>query len=181
VLQDELGRPVYIGAVAGLAVEGKSVWVVDAAGRVYAGPREGGLSSGGRLFLGPGAAGRQFDLTCAEESKFTVQRQPARVRHRSEGPVMGFPGGERGTANCEREGRPVIESGERSLWVPARLGEPFEVKLFDEVGEEIPASSYAIEYEEKPGLFGTHYDYFRVTNHSGTTWRNVRFLAETVE
>jgi hypothetical protein len=48
-------------------------------------------------------------------------------------------------------------------------------------GEEIPDGQYEVEFEQKPGLFGTKYDYFRVTNRSGRTWSGVRFLAETVE
>jgi len=61
-----------------------------------------------------------------------------------------------------------------------RLGVPFTVTLLDTEGNEIPASQYLVEMEEKPGLFGTAYDYFRVTNPSGAPWRSVRFVARTV-
>jgi hypothetical protein len=175
-VRDEHGERVYLTAVAGLAAEGNTVWLVDAGGRVY--ESHEGLRGGGRLHLGPGAAGRQFDLSRVDEGKFTVEQQTSRVRHRSKGRVMGYPAGERGTGNCEREGRPVLKGGERSMWIPARLGEPFDVELFDAEGKGIPAADYSIELEEQPGLFGTHYDFFRVTNRSGVTWENVSFLAE---
>ena len=38
-----------------------------------------------------------------------------------------------------------------------------------------------VELEERPGLFGSRDDFVRVTNHSGATWRNVRFVAEAAE
>jgi len=177
-ITDRDGRRVYITAVAGLAVEGTRVWLADAAGHLYAGPESGGLQSGGQLFLGPGAAGRQFDLSQVEEGKLTLEAQPERVQHRSEGPVLAFPAGEQGTGNCEQEGRPVLEPGERSMWLAARLGEPFAVKLLDAEGKEIPSSDCVVEYEEKPGLFGTQWDFFRVTNRSRAQWRDVRFVAE---
>ena len=66
------------------------------------------------------------------------------------------------------------------MWIPARLGEPFRVTLLDSEEQELPAADYRIEMEESPGLFGTLYDYFRVTNLSGDTWRDVRFVAETL-
>ena len=94
---------------------------------------------------------------------------------------MGYPAREADCGNCEREGRPSLEAGERSLWIPARLGEPFRVTLREADGAEIPSPQYQIEIEEKPGLFGTHYDYFRVTNISGGRWDGVRFLAEVIE
>jgi hypothetical protein len=178
-VRDEAGRPVHLTAVAGLAAEGDTVWVVDAAGRVY--ESRGGLRGGGHLFLGPGAAGRQFDLSRAEEDDFTVEAQAARVQHRTEGIVLGFPAGQRGTGNCEREGSAVLEDGERSMWLLTRLGDPFRVRLLDDRGEEIPARHYSIELEGKRGLFGTRYDYFRVTNQSGAAWHDVRFIAETPE
>ena len=180
-VRDESGRPVYLGAVAGIACEGAAVWLVDAAGRVYAGPSSGGVRSEGRLFLGPGAAGRQFDLAKAAEDKFAVEAQPARVTHTSGGPVVAFSPGDRGTGNCEREGSPVLDNGDRSMWLPTRLGQPFRVTLYDGTGKEIPVGDYVLEFEEKPGLFGTQYDYFRVTNRSGGAWRNLRFVAETIE
>ncbi len=178
-VRDESGRRVYVVAVRGLACAGDRLWLAEAAGRVY--ESRGGLASGGRLFLGPGAAGRQFDLSQAAGSEFEVEAQPDRVRHSSEGLVMGYPAGESETGNCEREGRSILKEGERSMWIPARLGERFRVALFGAGGEEIRPGQYEVELEEKPGLFGTQYDYFRVTNRSGQTWNGVRFLAETIE
>jgi hypothetical protein len=32
----------------------------------------------------------------------------------------------------------------------------------------------------KPGLFGTQYDFFRVTNKSGAVWKDVTFTAEAL-
>jgi hypothetical protein len=180
-ITDQAGHRVYITAVAGLAVDGARVWLVDAAGRVYAGPDSGGLQSGGRLFLGPGAAGRQFDLSQVEESKLSVEAQSARAQHRTEGPVLAFPAAEQGTGNCEREGRPALDAGGRSMWLVARLGKPFRVKLVDAEGKEIPPTDYVVEYEEKPGLFGSQWDFFRVTNRSRAQWRNVRFVAEAAQ
>ncbi len=180
-LRDQSGQPVYVTAVKGLASSEDRVWLVDAAGRIYEGPPGGAVRSGGRLYLGPGAAGRQFDLTRASADEFTVETQEGRVRHTSEGLVMGYPTGESGTGNCEREGRPVLADGETSMWIPVRLGDPFGVILLQADGEEIPPSQYETGIEDVPGLFGTRYDYFRVTNRSGRTWQDVRFLAETVE
>jgi len=177
-IADESGNPVYITSVAGLAASRDAVWIVDAAGHIYQSPSQSGLRSGGRLFLGPGAAGRQFDLSAADESKFTVEAQAERVQHSAEGLVLGFIGDDNGTANCEREGRPQLDAGERSMWLPARLGEPFAVTLLDSDGNVIPPSAYSIETEETSGLFGTLYDYFRVTNRSGAAWRSVRFVAK---
>jgi len=175
------GEPVHIAAVRGLARSHDRVWLLDAAGRVYESPPGGGLRGGGRLLLGPGAAGRQFDLTQTKPGDFTVETQTARVRHLSRGSVLAYPSGERGTGNCEREGGPVLDPGKTSMWMPARLGEPFRVSLLDADGSEIPASEYDVELEERPGLFGTHYDFFRVTNRSGRAWRDVRFVAESLE
>jgi len=184
-VRDESGQPVYVGAVAGLAAEGARVWLVDAAGRVYAGAaslagQAGGLRSGGRLFLGPGAAGRQFDLRQIDGDRLEAETQPGRITHRSEGPVLAFASASRGTGNCEREGSPLLPNGDRSMWLPVRLGEPFRVTLYDDTGKEIPVADYLLEVEEKPGLFGTRYDYFRVTNRSGVPWRSARFVAETL-
>jgi hypothetical protein len=176
-LRDESGAPVYIPAVRGLACAEDRVWLVDAAGRIYEGPVGGGLRSGGRLYLGPGAAGRQVDLAQVREEHFTVETQEGRVEHRSQGSVFAQHGG-RGTRNCERDGRRELQPGERSMWVPARLGEPFKVTLLDGQGQEIPAAQYRLELEEQAGIFGTLYDYFRVTNLSGAAWRDVRFVAE---
>jgi hypothetical protein len=55
------------------------------------------------------------------------------------------------------------------------------VTLFDGDGSRIPAAQYRIEFEERPGLFGTQHDYFRVTNVSGRPWRDARFVAETTQ
>lgn len=95
--------------------------------------------------------------------------------------MTAYPAEESETDNCEREGRAVLADGETSMWTPARLGEPFRVSLFEGSGEAIPSSQYLVELEEAPGLFGTQYDYFRVTNRSGREWEGVRFVAETVE
>jgi hypothetical protein len=159
-----------------MAADQDRIWVVDAAGRVYESVE--GLRSGGRLFLGPGAAGRQFDLSAVEEAEFEWTAQRGRVKHRSEGFVMAPAAVGGGTGNCEREGRPVLEAGARSMWMPSRLGEPFRVRLLDERGVEISPAEYEVELEEKPGLFGSRYDFFRVTNRSGGAWHNVRFVAE---
>jgi len=177
-LADESGKPVYVTAVAGLATSGDAVWIADAAGRVYQSPSRSGLTSGGRLFLGPGAAGRQFDLSAVDESKFTVEAQAERVQHSAEGLLLGFIGDNNETGNCEREGRPELGPGERSMWLPVRLGEPFTVTLLDSDGNTIPPSAYSIEAEQTPGLFGTLFDYFRVTNRSGAAWRSARFVAK---
>jgi hypothetical protein len=179
-LRDASGAPVYISAVRGLACSADGIWLVDAAGRVYQSPPGVALRSGGRLYLGPGAAGRQFDLTQASQERFRVALQAGRVKHRWEGRLLA-PRGDGGTRNCEREGTSLLGAGARSMWAPARLGEPFGVRLFDEHGVEIPAGQYRIQFEEQAGLFGTRYDYFRVTNVSGKRWRDVRFVAETIE
>jgi len=178
-VRDEAGRPVHIRAVMGLAAAEDRIWLVDAAGRAY--ESRGGLRSGGRLYLGPGAAGRQFDLAQAAASEFEVEAQAGRVKHRWEGAVMAYPAGESETDNCEGRGRTVLANGETSMWTPARLGEPFRVSLFESAGEAIPSAQCLVEFEEEPGLFGTQYDYFRVTNRSGREWEGVRFVAETVE
>jgi hypothetical protein len=176
-LADASGRPVYVTAVIGAAFSSETIWLVDAAGRVYESPKGSGPVSGGKLHLGAGAAGRQFDLSTVDESRFSVEGQPVKVQHEVEGLVLGFPTGDVGTGNCEREGRPQIDDSERSLWMPSRLGESFTVSFTDADGAEIPASQYLLEVEEKPGLFGGSYDFFRVTNRSGHAWQSVRFLA----
>ena len=178
-VRDAEGRRVSVTAVSGLAADGDAVWLVDAGGRVY--ESHGGVMNGGKLYLGPGAAGRQFDLSRVEEAKFSLEAQPGRVRHRAEGRVLSPTSSEAGTSNCEREGISAVKNGERSLWAPARLGEPFTVTLLDRAGQPIPPESYAIEYEETPGAFGTQYDYFRVMNRSGADWQDVKFVAEAVE
>ncbi len=179
-LRDASGRPVYVTSVKGLAVGEEAMWLVDAGGRVYESPSGKGLVGGGRLFLGPGAAGRQFDLSRAAEASFAAEVQDAWVRHRFEGRVLGWPADQSGTANCEREGSVAVGEGERSMWMPARLGEPFGVSLFDSEDRLILAGEYVVELEERVGLFGTQYDYFRVTNRSGRAWRDVRFVAESL-
>jgi len=179
-LRDASGRRVYVTAVKGLAAGEEAIWMVEAGGRVYESPSGEGLVGGGRLFLGPGAAGRQFDLSGAAEANFAVEVQGAWVKHLFEGRVLGWPAERSGTANCEREGSGAVREGERSMWIPARLGEPFGVALFDSEDRLISAGEYVVEFEEKPGLFGTQYDYFRVTNRSGRTWRDVRFVAESL-
>ncbi len=179
-VKDASGEPVYLSAVRGLTFDEHSVYLVDAAGRIYRSPAGKGLCSGGQLFLGPGAAGRQFDLSRVAEGDFTVELQPSRVRHRFEGKLLG-PRADGGTTNCELYGSAVVQDGHRSMWAPARIGEPFRVSLFDGDGRLIPADDYEIEYEQRPGLFGTRWDYFRVTNQSGQAWRNVAFVAESIE
>lgn len=179
-LRDSENRPVYITAVKGLATGDGTVWVVDAAGRVYRGPEGAGLQSGGRLFLGAGAAGRQFDLSAVNAESFRIEVQAERVLHRSEGRVLAYRSEERGTSNCERDGEPTIGDGDWSMWVPSRLGEPFRVTLFDRDGSPISPEDYVVQFEEKPGLFGTHFDFFRVRNLSGRAWREVRFQAEAL-
>ncbi len=178
-VKDAAGARVYLGAVAGVAISGNDLWLTDAAGRVYA--SRDGLHEGGALFLGPGAAGRQFDLSKVAAEKFTVEPQPARVRHTSEGEVLSFPTKEESILNCEREGVARLPQGARSMWLPARLGEPFTVQLTDADGRPLPESSYTVEYEETPGAFGTHYDFFRVTNQSGQDWTGVKYLATARE
>jgi len=183
-LEDEFhdgsGAPVYLGRIRSLAFSDTALWLVDPAGRIYQSPSGRALQDGGRLFLGPGAAGRQFDLSRVNEAGFSVEKQSARLAHHSEGKVLGWPAGDRGSMNCEREGSPVLRVGARSMWVPARIGEPFSVTLFDGDDRLIPAADYRLEFEQQPGLFGTQYDFFRVTNASGRTWTNVSFVAESL-
>ena len=176
---DSTGERVSLTAVIGLASHGDRLWVTEAGGHIY--ESQGGLTSGGKLHLGPGAAGRQFDLSRADEKKLTAEAQEARVRRRVEGKVVTIADPNQGTTNCERMGVPTVKTGDRSMWLPVRLGEPFTVKLKSAQGQEIPASGYTVEYEETPGAFGTQYDYFRVTNRSGTDWEGVQFVAEAAE
>jgi hypothetical protein len=179
-VRDAEGRRVYVAAVKSMVCASDAIYLVDAAGRVYRSPSPNGIVSSGTLYLGPGAAGRQFDLAQADASKLTAEVQPARVKHRSEGRLLAYPSARPGTGNCEREGVSSLADGERSMWTPARIGEPFTVTLFDAAGTLIPAGNYAIEYEEKPGMFGSQYDFFRVTNRSGRAWQGVTFVAEAV-
>lgn len=179
-VRDAEGRRVYVAAVKSMVCAADGVYLVDAAGRVYRSPSPNGIVNGGALYLGPGAAGRQFDLAQADASKLTAEVQPSRVKHRSQGRLLAYAGSRPGTGNCEREGVSALADGERSMWTPARIGEPFTVMLFDAAGSVIPAGDYAIEYEEKPGLFGSQYDFFRVTNRSGRAWQGVTFVAEAV-
>ncbi len=53
--------------------------------------------------------------------------------------------------------------------------------LLDAAGTPIAPTDYTVEFEEKPGLFGSCYDFFRVTNRSGRAWTGVTFVAESVE
>ncbi len=179
-LTDAAGERVYIAAVKGLASDAEPLCVVDAAGRIYRAPSGKGLASGGELFLGPGAAGRQFDLSRADEAHFDVEVQASYVGHSSEGRLLAPGAGQYGTRNCELDGSAVLRVGERSLWVPARIGEPFQVSLFDAEGRLISPSDYERELEESPGLFGTQYDFFRVTNRSGDAWRGVTFVVKSI-
>jgi hypothetical protein len=179
-LTDASGERIYVAAVRSLVSGARFLYLVDAAGRIYRGPDGERLASGGRLFLGPGAAGRQLDLSRVKEVHFDVEPQASYVKHRSQGRVLAPRPGEYGTGNCEREGSSTLRDGERSLWVPARIGEQFEVVLFDAEDRLIPSSDYRMEVEDKPGLFGTQYDFFRVTNRSGGTWRGVTFVAESL-
>jgi hypothetical protein len=178
-LRDAEGRQVYVGAVKSMVCDADAIYLVDAAGRVYRSPSPDGIVSGGRLYLGPGAAGRQFDLAQADAGKLAAEVQPARVKHRSQGRLLAYRGSRPGTGNCEREGVSALADGERTMWTPARIGEPFTVALFDADNSPIPTSNYAIEYEEKPGLFGSQYDFFRITNRSGRAWQGVTFVAES--
>ena len=176
-VKDISGAPAYLGAVARLALDGDRVWLADAAGRVYASQR--GLQGGGKLYLGPGAAGRQFDLSQVEEAKFAVEAQTARAQHTTSGKVLAFAGDQETTRNCERDGITTLKNGERSLWLPVRLGEPFTVQFFDAQKQPLPDTDYRLDFEETPGLFGTRYDFFRVTNKSGKDWTAITFTATT--
>jgi len=178
---DESGARVFITAARRIVCMADAVYLVDAAGRIYRSPSGRGIASGGELFLGPGAAGRQVDLSQFEEGRFTVEAQSSRVKHRFEGALLTYASGRRGTINCEVDGSTVIPEGHRSMWAPARIGEPFNVVLFDSEGQIIPEGEYRVQFEEKPGLFGTQYDYFRVTNRSGHVWKDVRFIAEATD
>jgi hypothetical protein len=180
-LRDSSGRRVSITAVKGLVCSGQALYLPDAAGHIYRSPSATDIVSGGTLYLGPGAAGRQFDLAHADEAKLSVEVQSGPVKHRAQGKVLGYGNERQGSGNCEREGSSSLADGERSMWIPARIGQPFAVKLLDAAGTAIPAAEYTVEYEEKPGLFGSQYDFFRVTNHSGKAWQGVTFVAESVE
>jgi len=180
-IRDAAGRRAYITAVKGLVCAADGLYLADAAGHIYRSPRSTDIVSGGTLHLGPGAAGRQFDLAHADEAKLSVDVQPARVKHRSQGKVLAYGSERQGTGNCEREGSSSLADGERSMWAPARIGEPFTVTLLDAAGSAIASTQYTVEYEENPGLFGSQYDFFRVTNHSGQTWQGVTFVAESAE
>jgi hypothetical protein len=178
-VRDVAGRPVYITSVKGLVCAAEALYLVDAAGRVYRSSSPTDIVSGGDLYLGPGAAGRQFDLSQLDESKLSLELQPGPVKHTSTGRILAADG-RRGPGNCEREGSTSLGDGERSLWAPARIGEPFTVMLLDAAGTPITPTDYTVEFEEKPGLFGSCYDFFRVTNRSGLTWTGVTFVAESV-
>jgi hypothetical protein len=151
--------------------------MTEASGHVYESYE---LSSGDQSYLGPGAPGKQLDLTTADPRNFRVEKQPEQMYKKVEGTITAFRSGRYGTTNCETEHNTDLANGATSLWIPVRLGEPFRVTLFEE-GRLIPEQDYSIEFETTPGLFGTKYDFFRVTNKSGHTWKNIRFLAETTQ
>ncbi len=181
-LRDAAGGRVYVTPVLGLGFGGDSsesegkVWLAEAGGRIY---ESQGISSGGTVHLGPGAPGRQFDLTLARPEDFVAEKQAGRVERKAEGILIAFPAGRQGTRNCETEQNSLLANDATSIWIPAKLGEPFHVSLLEE-GREIPASDYVVELENQPGPFGTHYDFFRVTNKSGHAWKQIRFVAETL-
>ena len=159
------------------APEGEAeTWLAEGGGRIYEGPA---LASGGRFHLGPGAPGKQFDLTLAEASNFTVEKQNGWVSRKMEGEVLTYNPGRRDTRNCEAERNPEIPAGASSIWIPVRLGEPFRITLFEGT-REISLLDYNLEIETQPGPFGTGLDFFRVTNKSGRIWKSLRFLAETL-
>ncbi len=179
-IRDSSGRRVYVTAVKGLVCAEDTLFIADAAGRIYRSPSPNAITGGGMLYLGAGAAGRQFDLSQADKTKFSVEVQSGRIKHRSEGRVLAYPGERRGTGNCEREGKSTLATGERSMWIPSRIGEPFTITLRNTDGDVIPPKQYTVEFEETPDLFGTQYDFFRVTNNSGQAWQGVTFVAESV-
>jgi hypothetical protein len=176
------GSPAYITPPRAIAFSkappsGKTTaWLVEAGGRVYEGP---GLASGGRFHLGPGAAGKQFDLTQVSPQDFSIEAQTEWKSRSVEGEVVTYNPGRRGTRNCEMERNAEIPHGAKSIWIPVRLGEPFQITLLEK-GEVIPPFDYEVEIETQPGPFGTQYDFFRVTNKSSRTWKGVRFIAETL-
>ena len=157
------------------AAGAERLWLAEGGNRIY----EGSLAGGGQFHLGPGAPGKQFDLTLADPAGFTVERQSAWISRQAEGQLFTYAVGRRGTRNCELERNPVIPNGESSIWLPVRLGEPFRVTLTEE-GRALPEFHYTVEMEREPGPFGGPDDFFRVTNKSGHTWKNVRFRAETL-
>jgi hypothetical protein len=173
------GDRIYLGPTLGMAFDeapgGKQVWLAERGDRIY---QSLNLTSGGRTYLGPGAPGRQFDLTQISSQDLTVEAQTAPLPRKAEGLLLAFPAGVQGTRNCEAERNVELAAGATTLWLPVRLGTPFKVTLFEE-DRPIPESNYALEIETSPGVFGTCYDYFRVTNKSGRAWKNIRYLAET--
>ncbi len=179
-INDANGSPAYIVPPLALAFAGPQekagIWLAEAGGRVY---ECSDLISGGRFHLGPGTPGRQFDLTSASTRDFTMERQVGPIRRKVEGEIVTFAEGRRATRNCESERNTEIRSGQQSIWIPTRLGGPFRVTLSEE-DREIPATDYLLEIETEPGPFGTHYDFFRITNKSGHTWKNIHFIAETL-
>jgi hypothetical protein len=166
-------------AVAGLLDSDPGrVWVVDAADRVY---ESDGLQPGGRLYLGPGRPGRQFDLRTLDLASLTVAAQSARTERTVTGELRTYTHFHRGapyTENCEAEPKQDIAAGQTTIWMPAKLGEPFSVALFEE-GRRLPASDYELKIETEPGLFGTRYDFFSVTNRSARPWKNITYIAWT--
>ncbi len=180
-LRDATGRRIFVAAVRGLACAADAIYLADASGHIYRSPSSTGIVAGGALYLGPGAAGRQFDLSRADETKFSVELQPTRVRHRSTGKILAFAAEGRGTGNCETEGSSSLADGARSMWLPSRIGEPFSVTLLDAAGGAIPPADYTLEFEDQTGLFGSHLDFFRITNRSGKPWQGVTFVAEAAQ
>jgi hypothetical protein len=173
------GSRIYLTPPLGLAFAkektGVNIWLAEGGDRVY---ESINLTSGGKTYLGPGAPGKQFDLTQLASQDLTITRQTGPLPRKSEGPVVTFAAGRRGTLNCEAERNAELPNGATSIWLPTRLGAPFTVTLWEE-NRLVPASNFTLEIETAPGVFGTQYDFFRVTNKSGHTWKNIRFVAET--
>ena len=179
-LQDAAGRRVYLTPPLALAFapanEGVSVWSPEAGGHVY---QSAGLAGGGQLLLGPGAPDKQFDLTQISAADLQPEKQAGWQARKVEGLVYAATPGRAGTSNCEAEHNATLAPGATSLWLPVRLGEPFQLTLL-EAGREMLPGNYTVELESQPGPFGTQYDFFRVTNKSGHEWKNVRFVAESL-
>jgi len=173
------GSRIYLVPPLGMAfAKGKSgikIWLAEGGNRIYECLN---LASGGRTYLGPGAPGKQVDLTQLTSQDFSVAPQASLLSRKVEGTVMTFGAGRRGTYNCEAERNAELPNGASSLWLPVRLGATFTVTFFEE-NRPVSESDYSLEIETAPGVFGTRYDFFRVTNKSGHTWRNIRFIAET--
>lgn len=182
---DREGRPVYLTSAFSIAMD--TPWGTDtttlvaweSGGRFY---KSEDFQSGGDLYLGPGYQGCQFDLTRVKQTDLAVSKQTSFVHKAVTGTLTTFSNldfnGVPYTYNVEAETNTAIPDGMTSLWMPVRLGEPFQVRLLENA-VEIPASDYALYIETQPGTFGTVHDYFRVVNQSGRTWTNVTFVATT--